>query len=286
MQRIEEILAGRTVDSLGISVGTDIAIASLTHNPKDAHGNPSYETLWINLRTLHRNVIQALTTEDRDRLLAIAGQRKQDVAETIARVIAQEVVVIRRFLADKVRGVRIYCLGYKDLLRRFPMANLRVPDTVLQQQTFDLMESVIQAVLAKDESQLIEWDKGSELRGEATKSLIITHYPVDLLSQTKFRQLRLLESHTATIKPRSQWYTKLTDGSKLSNIPFNTLTIQLFGDGGVCFNRFGVKLRRAIIELAARYRWTPVTTMDRIKFTLRSMDDRYSGVTLQRMMSS
>lgn len=260
------ILADRVVDKLPLSVGTSLAIEAL----KD---NDTYDTLWINSATLFRNIYEAV---DRDR-------RNLLTPAAIATTIEEEISFIRRYLGDKIDGVRLYHLGYRDLAKRYPHAILFTPKSDIQIQYDQVMNDSLEVLLGRDDGQTIEQDKGSELRGETTKSLIITHYPTDLLSRTKFNQLRLLESHTGAIKTRSQWFTKLTDGKDLKIIPFNYFTIQIFGDGKKHFNRYPVKVRQAIIEIAKQYKWTPLTTMDKIRYGINRMPDQYAAAQLRQV---
>jgi hypothetical protein len=276
-----DILAKRATGELPMSIGTSLAIEAL----KEKH---DYDTLWINIRTLWRNLYESIEREDRERLLKPPSPAQMDahyraICKAMSVTMNEELEHIRRFLGDKISGVRTYHLGYRDLAKRFPLGLLRVPTTPLQQQHYDLMERTLDFVLLDDADTFIEQDKGSELRGEATKSLIITHYPVDLLSRTKFNSLRLLESHTGAIKSKSQWATKLTDGRDMKIIPFNAFTIQVFGDGPVSFNRYPTAIRKGVLEVAAATRWTPVTTMEKIRYSIRGMKDQFASKQLQRL---
>ncbi|ELF5188676.1 hypothetical protein RBD99_004411 [Salmonella enterica] len=270
------LLTKRKKDNLPISVGTSLAIEALRENKR-------YDSIWINIRTLYRNILHSIEDKDERELFTNPSNRKE-AAAAIARVISQETGIIKNFLNGRIDAVRLYCLGYTDLHRKFPNAKLKVPTTDIQKNYWGLMDAVIDEVLAEDYDQVIDWDKGSELEGEHTRSVIITNHAVDLLSRTKFKELRLLESHTGVIKSKSQWYTKLSDGKMLSNIPFNRFTIQVFGDGPFQFERWGHKFRNEIIGLATEMRWTPVTTLERIKFSLNRMRDKYSGELLKKLL--
>ncbi len=276
MADFDQLLAKRVKDNLPISVGTSLAIEALKENQR-------YDSIWINVRTLYRNILHSIEDKDQRELFLAPANRKA-AARAIGTAISQEKVVIENFLNGRVGGVRLYLLGYTDLAKKFPNAKLKVPTTDNQKNYWGLMDEVIDVVLGDDYDQDIRWDKGSELEGEETKSVIITNHAVDLLSRTKFRELRLLESHTGAIKSKSQWYTKLSDGKLLSNIPFNRFTIQVFGDGPFQFERWGHKFRTEIVGLARESRWTPVTTLDRIRFCLGRMHDKYSGEMLKKLL--
>lgn len=276
MADFDLLLTKRVKDEIPISVGTALAIEALRNNQR-------YDSLWINVRTLFRNILHSIEDKD-DRELFLKPANHIAAAKAIVTAIHQEVSVIRNFLNGRIGAVRLYLLGYKDLGKKFPNAKLKLPTTEKQKNHWNLMEAVVDEILGQDLDQEIRWDKGSELEGEYTRSVIITSHAVDLLSRTKFKELRLLESHTGAIKSKSQWYTKLSDGKLLSNIPFNRFTIQIFGDGPHQFERWGFKFRDQIIELAQQQRWTPVTTLDRIRLSLTRLKDKYSGDMLKRLL--
>ncbi len=272
-----EIIASRATEGLPLSVGTGLAIDAI----KDLKG---YDTLWINVRTLWRNLYEAIETDKRESFFDNNRPRDKAVA-AMANTLREEILFIKTHLAETLSGVRFYYLGYQDLPKKYPHAILKQPSTDLQKRYVNLMERSLDTLLQADVNQTIELDKGSEIRGEPTRSLIITHYPTDLLSKFKFTKLRLLESHTGAVKSSSEWYTKLTDGKELKTIPFNYFTIQIFGDGGGAhFGRYPIKIRRALLEVAQKYKWTPVTSMDRIKLTLSRMSDQYAAAQLKKVL--
>ncbi|UQT02870.1 hypothetical protein TOTORO_00070 [Serratia phage vB_SmaS-Totoro] len=274
-----DVLAQRAVGELPISIGTSLAIEALA-NKAGTTGvggkeySDRYGALWINIRTLYRNIYESVENTKRSLL----------TPEAIASTLIEEVQYIQRFASGKIEHLQLYHREYADLLRRFPKAFIRVPNTPFQKQYDAFMNKTIDLVLARDDSQSIEWDKGSELRGEPTKALIITNYPVDLLSRTKFTQLRLLESHTGTIKSKSQWNSKLTEGKNLKMMPFNEFTIQVFGDGPTQFLRMPIAIRRAVIDTAIKYKWSPMTTMEKIRQNIQWIPDRSIVETLREAL--
>lgn len=264
----QNVLAARPLgETVPISIGTALAVEAIGQA-----GN--MEVLWINVATLVRNIYESVPTEYRD---ALTGPG-----------IAAEVLAERRIIDEVVaaQGIKptYYILGYKDLGRKYPFARLRVPKTELQIKRANLINDAIGEILAKNEDQSIEYDKGSEIRGEPKRALLISHYPTDLLSRAKFTQLRLLESHTGAVKPKSQWNTKLSDGSKYPNVPFNYFTVQLFGDNAGHFDRYPHEVRKAIMELAQVRRWTALTTIDKIRYSLQQMKDQFTARQLLQML--
>lgn len=263
-----DVLSRRAVgEKLPLSVGTAIAFEALESDVK-------YGSIWVNLRTLFRNVYDSVDTDQRGELTPKA------VVDTMI----EELGYITDYSKGKIDHIQVYHREYADLVHRFPKAIIRVPNTPLQKKYDLFMHSVIDEVLLRDNEKTIDFDRGSTLLGKPVSSLIITHYPLDLLSRSHFAKLRLLESYTGAIKSKSQWNTKLTDGKLLKNIPFNDFTVQVFGDGPVQFMRFPKKVRDAIIELADQYNWTSITTMEKVRQNLNWMKDRYSAELLKQLL--
>lgn len=268
IERSYEFLAKRAMDTIPISVGTSLAIEA-------AQKTKGYDSLWINIRTLIRNIYDSVERESRDRLLP----------QAVAWIIYDELKVIRNVLSN-FKGVRLYCVDYRDLPRVFPNALLRDPkgQGPVEIEKLAFMEAVINYVKDDHDNDKIIWEKTCQIQGEPTKSLIMTHYPVDLLSRTRFKQLRLLESYTGAIKSRSQWGTKLTDGKALSFMPFNRFTLQLFGDNNLQFKQFGRKVREPLLKIAVDNKWTPVTTTDKIRWNIGKMADQFTAKMLKKFL--
>lgn len=272
MSNVQHILSARTLgDSLPISVGTAMAL--------EAIGEAGVmEVLWINVATLARNLYESVPTDYRGELTPAAA------IEACADEIMSEIKIIDEVAASHKLAVTYYILGYKDLARKYPFARIRVPNTDIQKARFNYLNDTIEALMRLDERQRFEFDKNSEIRGEPKRALVISHYPTDLLSRAKFTQLRLLESHTGAVKPKSKWNTKLTDGNLYGNIPFNYWTVQIFGDGANHFDRYPTNVRKAVAELAQVRHWTTVTTIDKIRYSLKNMRDQYAAAQLLKML--
>jgi hypothetical protein len=133
---------------------------------------------------------------------------------------------------------------------------------------------------SKDAIKFYECDLKPETKSD---SLILTNYAYDLLSYKHFNKLDLLESHTGVLKPKSMWYTKLLNGKDLNRIPFNSLSIQVFGDKET-FSGMPHKVKSLILELAEKYQWTQVTSKDRIYYSLDRLDDKFLSTVLKTMI--
>lgn len=268
MSDVRNVLAARAMgENIPVSIPTANALEAIAKAGK-------MDVVWINVGTLVRNLHDCIESDQRAIL----------TGNSIADEVIHEMTIINQYVSDLGFEVTYYILGYQDLARKFPFAKLRVNRTDKQLQRQRLIDDAINRVMALDDGQTIEYDKGSEVRGEPKRALIITHYCVDLLSRTKFTKLRLLESYTGNVKQKSAWNTKLTDGRNLVHIPFNRFTLQIFGDNYTHFDPFPHQVRKAIMELAVTRKWSPVTTIDKIRYSIDKLTDRYTAVQMLKML--
>ena len=264
----QQSISTREMGAIPISIGTSLAIESVlgilpeheTDNPQINHA----DCIWINIRTLYRNIMGAvdkdikhLITEE-DLILAIKNEM-QTIEATVNYQTKARVSVV------------FYVCRFVSLQRRFPHALHRVPNTPLQKQAFDLEQHTVKGLIDEHPPHDfrvfdLDFDAGNP------RTFIITHYPIDLLNRYKFQQLTLLESHTGTLKPPARWSTKFYDGKTAFNIPFDRAMLQLFGDG-VLFSPMNIKIRRHIQELASKHKWSAVTTREYIVKSIKMERD-------------
>lgn len=268
MKTSSQILADREVGQIPISIGTSLAIESLIGVlPEHETSNPiinKFDELWINIRTLIRNVIGAVPTEDKFNLEPI------DIVMVIQEEIGLILDTVERYSVGRVKTT-FYLCNFKSFLRVFKKSIPRYPKTE-RQKFLDTIEKHVIETFEKEEQSFPFNKYDVNIEAKAGKSLIISHQPVDLLSKYQFRQLNLLESHTGTVKSPSDWTSKLTGGKKLTRIPFNKLTLQLFGDGET-FSTFPIKLKRELIDIAEKENWTQNTTMDKMRYGINKAYD-------------
>lgn len=258
----------REMGAIPVSIGTSLAIESvLGILPEHETDKPlilETDLLWINLRTLFRNLLGAV---DKDVRLGLTP-------DEITHALLNEMQAIETAISHQTNGrvqVTFYVCNYRSLTRKFPHAQHKTPNTALQKQAFSLEQHTLAGVVeAQPPHDFREFD--IELDGEQRRAFILTHYPIDLLNRYRFKSLTLLESHTGALKPPGRWYTKLQDGKALYNIPFDRMTLQLFGDG-VLFAPVNIKIRRFIQGLAEKNKWSSVTTKDYIIQSVKAERD-------------
>lgn len=255
-------ITDREKGALPISIGTSLAIEGALGIYPEVEGKPlpyrgdnppvvQVDAIWVNVRTLFRNLINAV---DKD----LRGQLEPS---DLAIALTNEMAAVEAAINHGSKGgcsVVFYLCTFMSINRRFPYANHRNPNTEGQKYLWVLEEATLKELMESNPPvdfrvYDIDFEQGQQ------SALIITHYPVDLLNRYCFKRLALLESHTGVVKSPLAWHTKLHGGNELFMIPFDRMTLQVFGDG-ISFKPAPIKIRRHLIELATKYNWTAATT--------------------------
>ena len=187
------------------------------------------------------------------------------------------VTILERFVRSKLT---FYFCDYQDFTRRYPHSMFKEVRTDLQKLYADLENRTIELIIQELENDpLVIRPCNTKINGRDRTTLIVTHFPVDLLNSGSFAKLDLLESHTGIIKRPAQWSSKLK-GKKdqLARIPFNQMTVQLFGDSGGMLGPYPMKIREELIKVAETYRWNSLTTKSRILLTV----EQHRNFTLEK----
>ncbi|MNP89044.1 hypothetical protein D3C85_14400 [compost metagenome] len=274
-----EAISSREVGQIPISIGSSRALEGAfgiledNHNPKPIIHK--VDVLYVNLRTLIRNMVGAINHE-----------KLHDVMpEDLANALLNELTIFEQAVSSYTNGrvsVVPYLCSYLSIPKKFPAAILKAARTDLQMQSAMREENTITEF--KEIAKVHQYDKVVEtdidLPNDPRRVLIMTSYAIDLLQRYKFGSLTLLESHTGAAKPPALWHTKLTNGKDLPNMPFDRMTLQFFGDGGNLFTGFPIKYRRVLLAIAEKNRWTPLTTKE---YILSSVKKAYEP-ELERLM--
>lgn len=255
-------MVNRTLGTVPISVGTAMAIEALQSAPMHR-----YQTLLVNLRTVVRNAREAF--EELPSETELFNAAKDDVVG-IANYIAE---LKLKTLLD----IKFYYPSYQALPRLFPLAKLKEQDPSKlvnpkeenRKKKIILDNNVLKRLIKEFDKFVSQVD--SSIPQFSGDGLIITHHPVDLVTTESYHRLHLLESHTGSIKGYVQFYTKLTGGKELTNIPLNKLTIQIFGDNAVNFMSQSISVKNEIKALAKTVPWSTASTPSFIASTIRRM---------------
>lgn len=286
MSTSSRLIAERTIGQFPLSIATSLAFESLVNiHPELKHKHvpiTEYPRIWVNLRTLYRNLMGALESD--------ARSMATDV--DLANAIHQEMEVIENVVHDYSDRceVKFYVSNYKGIEGKYPHAVIRRDNTELQKHFTALLELTLKRVLEMEgqpghnvqDPRVSVFDLKLQPKQHG-KTLILTHIPYDLCSEKAFGELVLLESHTGAIKERAQWYTKFLNGKELPMIPFREDMLQIFGDAET-FRPGDPKLRRELIDVATKYRWTAVTTRDKIVYGIETIRNPFFKSVLRAML--
>lgn len=272
----------RAVGAYPLSIATSLAIESACgeHPEIPVSRAPilDYPELWVNVRTLFRNLMGAL-----DKNTAAAVQAPA-LATTLAEEMEQITSIIREHSHDRTKVV-FYISNYHISPTTHRLGVLRMDNTPKQKEYTAIQNQTLKTVLswmAAGPMKIFVFDLKLIPVG-MPRAMIITHYAFDLLSYPAFSRLTLLESHTGAVKERAQWYTKYENGKDLSMIPFREDFIQIFGDKET-FRPGDPKLRKELVEIATKYHWSAVTTKDKIVYGINQMSNPYYKETLRDIL--
>lgn len=249
-------LIEREVGKIPVSIGTSLAFEGYLgvhqNQPRQPIDVKSVKEIWINLRTLARNLWQAVPTAEVSNINPA----------TAVDVLMQEVQTIPVALAQQGARAKVhfYITGKDSMKWTFPRAEFKQARTP-KQMAYEVYERYTSIELyrrMKDEGMEVILIERNPPKSDGTVALL-THYPSDLLWKEHFNRLLLLESHTGKLKPWNLWYTKLHNVTDATPMPFNKFTLQVFGDSVDIISQ-----PRNIIgqlrQLAIDKKWSPVTS--------------------------
>lgn len=277
----EYSIEARTKGKLPLSIATSLAIEGLFGMIDDKPDiKPQWEGfthLLVNARTLFRNVI---------------GSFSKEVLETLnpgdfSEIIIEEMSIIRSAVSVYSKNrieTLFYVCSYNSLTNFYPFAYFKEAKTAIQTHTAAVENSTIDNIfktLGDQNSFIKRYDVN--ITPEVTNTLVITHFPFDLLQIKKAKDIALLESHTGVVKKRYQWNTKLKNAGSLPPMPFDIMTVQLFGDSGNLFNPYPKPIRDKVIGIAKQYEWHQQTTRARIMQTIQLAHDPNLVLMIRRL---
>lgn len=267
----EKALAERATSSYPVSIGTAIALESLfpsrdqryddtKERAKPINFDKDYIFL-INLGTMFRNLVSSVQSD----------AAKNLSAEKLAEVLYAETQVIQSLCANEGNGKIVpyfYDVDhgkYVGTVHRYikfreattPMAKL-----------YDQKERATIKMVKDFGLDVLKITNRRDFPG-AMDSFMLSHYPIELSAYRNYRNLLLVESHTGRIKDRSKWgskYYKVGDFD-MSQLPFTKKLLLLFGDRNH-IHPADMKVRKQLVEVAQKGRWTPMTTDSKIIFDI------------------
>lgn len=215
--------------------------------------------LWINIATLVRNLLSSLDRETQN----IASDFE------LANTILDEMEIITTALKEYKNKITpiFYIVHYDSLKQIYNNASFRVANTDKQKFYTALLDNTLRNVKQVDTLDQIKIFDLEIKPMVASNAIMLTHSPIDLTSSIHFNDLVLLESHTGKIKSKQDWYTKYSAADKSPLLPFNRNIMVFFGDAEL-FKPQPIKYRRLLLETVEKFKWTSVTTKERMKLTI------------------
>lgn len=270
-----DILAARTTSGFPLSIGTGMALESLftpiadvydkDRDPPDKIPLADYQQYWFNLTTLFRNMSQSVSAE----------QSHQLVEQDFVSHLNVEIEVIRSLFKQSAPNAEVVFF-YNDYRKvfispRYAKVQVRTDNSDIKRAYTRTLVKTMETMVKVD-SSIMECH-GPLTPKHKSQTLLLTHQPFDLLSAYRFglqaNMMHLLESHTAKLKKRHDWgskYYPLPSGGT-QTLPFYSMLLFIFGDRTL-IQPAPIELRKTIMSAATNRKWTPFTTLDKIKFDI------------------
>lgn len=266
-------LLSRKTSGFALSISTGMAMETLfaprapvydpLRMPPPRASLGQYDTVWIHVRTLLRNILNS--TE--------FGDIREIRPEELARSLAEEVDTIKSLFSNEGQNLLapvFYDSNYQSFYRgQSAEYKLRVVTSDKQTAWFNCLEAGLQKAMLQGMQVL---HTGSSLRPNrpSERALILSHITPDLLSHSYFGSMELLESHTGKIKTRREWNTKYHQlgEEKFERFPWSRQLLCYLGDKYV-IAPLSVKIRKQILAVAEERKWTPMTSPNMVHLDLQ-----------------
>lgn len=268
-------IQSRTMSGFPLSIGTGMAMETL-FDAKQAFYDPDRQIpdrpdmsvltqAWINLSTLFRNMVGSMSSVD----------AQSSSVEDYYEALKIEIEVIKSLFKESYPHIKVtvYTNDYSKLQNsiKYNKVLVRRDNTPMKKEYADKLKAVTDKLTSNDETILkfVSTLKPS-IKG---KTIILTHQPFDLVTSQRFgfgiESLILLESHTGVVKKITQWNSKYypVGDRDMSHLPFFSLLLFCFGDRSLILPG-PMDLRKLLLDISEKRRWTPVTTLDKVKFDI------------------
>lgn len=278
-----EIINNRTQGLSGISVGTHLALESLFFDKLQLFDEErefkklkinDYKYHVFNIFTIIRNILNACEEKDKLKIL---------MDKEFPKLLRDEVDSINSLYSGTSCQPYLFYPDYTEVISKLNKDKLPVA-TEPMKQLVDISNTVLNLKKKKliQESNLIgEKQKRNHLLPKLEgKVLITTHCYVDLFNKS---DLYLLESHTGNLKTKKHWNIKYHKVGKndLSQLPFTQSLYYILGDTNLVIP-MNLLLRRQVLELASKMKWSPLTSTMKVQIDLMRIPDIYKVITSLR----
>lgn len=297
MSLSRELILGRAISAFAVSVGTSLALESIFISdqpsidpdriPPQKVNIGNYDEFWINIATLFRNLIGALPKEGANSVSS------PDIKEALINEMAYIADLVSHYSERKTNTIFYVCEYKKIEAMESKFIMVRKDNTVNQKNYRALLNKTLQDILnsvGKDDNvRLFDSDINVSPKGKPAisskkcRAIILTHNAFDLTSQHRFANLDLIESHSGVLKKRAMFYTKYLNGNDLPMIPFMRSLLPVFGDREN-FSPIAISIRKALLDLAVKNRWTQLTTIAKIKDNLNQLPNKFMVDTINSII--
>ena len=249
------LISQRDTGKFNLSIGTSLAIEGILGINDNIVIQKPYpihicNELWINVRTLIRNIFQSIPSKERERF------QYGDYLETFHEELKTIVDIAHRETSGLV-WVKFYYPTHRSIKSRYPNIQLKGVTSKSSIALSKIEQWVMDGTFIEPPFPIEQINLDIVANDNV---LIMTHLPIDLLNVMNHSKLGLVESHTGLVKSSYQWYTKLKGCSKEPRIPFNHITMQIFGDSGEEIQPANIRVRQELLNLAETEKWTQNTT--------------------------
>lgn len=274
------MVAERQIGQYPLSIATSLALESVAGiHPEISYPYPPLKDvaqLWVNLRTLYRNLMGSMP-RDAEGTIAPA-----DLAEAITMEMEQIRSIVRDVTQGRAKAI-FYVCNYAGMEQKYRRAVVRRDSTDKQKMFTHFQNATIKLILENFHGDdLFVYERKLKPQ-QRVPIMLLTHYAYDLLSAREFTSVTLLESHTGALKKPHQWYTKYYNGKELHMFPFREDLLQVFGDSET-FRPMDIKLRRELIDIATEYKWSPLTTTDKIRYSIDKVKNPLAKEILRSLL--
>lgn len=291
-------LQSRSIGTYPISIATSLALEGIfgihediQYPRNDKYPYKRFTHLAINYRTMIRNIIGSVSSQ-----AAVSF-----TPEILITLIAEEMSIIQNVVTAVSRNslkVHYYTAQY-DISRTkriLPHARFKEPKTPIQLISHQLESDTLDILrhLSRQESTQVGFPSNAfmnlsediprfkENLDTSKGILYLTHLPLDMLVTPKGRKA-LLESHTGKVKTEPELASKLR--GKPTHVPFDIMTIQMYGDTGMILDPHDVKLRKELNTLGENIGWNATTTESRIKGETKRKGSKELSQLVQQLYS-
>ena len=252
----------RDVGQIPVSIGTSLAFEGLLGihptQPRQPTSNKTIQSVWINIRTLARNLFSAVASDKTDNL-----DYSSSVEVLMDEVRVLPIALQQRGFTGQLRFYLASSDGVKWLLPKAKWKDTKGPKQIAMSMFERFVAIELFSRMKENNMDVFEIDAKPKA-GEGIVALL-THYPHELLWKPQFTRLLLLESHTGKLKTYNTWYSKLNNISEGEfPMPFNEFTLQVFGDGLLISPQDPIKLRKELKQLSLDKKWTGITSNEKL----------------------